>query len=1237
MLLTLLLSLGAASGSDDYTVPEGFAVETVGESVRSYLAATFDSQGRLFVSVERGPIAWLADTAHDGKFAATGTFEASVESAQGLAWLGDDLWVVGERDGATGLFRLAANADHTAAREVSLVVPIAGANGDEAPGEHGVHGVVVGPDGALYVSVGNHAKFATSPSATSPLLAGYEGTLLPPYYDPLGHALHVRYPCGYVARVDPRDGSWRYVCVGLRNAYDLAFDANGELFTFDSDMEWDVGLPWYRPVRFLHVVDGADFGSRTGSYPWPSWYEDSLPPIAENGRGSPTGVVVYESELFPARYRGAVLAGDWSQGRILALHPTRAGGSFTGEVETLVQAKAGLNVTDLAIGPDGALYFVGGGRGVLGRIERLTYRGPSKSTPATTARAATATAVRELDRASALDDDVAWKAIDHAAHAEDAELRARAAFWSGRRAALESGSKFLEHLGPLLADREAAVRAEALRAVGLARAADDKARAAIDRALTDADRHVRFAARFAWERAVAPNVSGAPTSDPILWARRWLADRRTAIGGERAKTDAEARDASYLLPYELPKTPEAWIGVLRSIEIALEELGAHAKLQGTGVDWDASLLAAFPHADSRVSTLLASVLAARDVEGAREALLAELGTEPRREQQIHYARCLVECVRGWTHDDARRLFAWFDVADGWSGGASFGGYLEAMRSRFASRFDDAERLALAREAPLGGRTLAHFAREVAPESVEALVPALKYAWVQVAEGRDEEATKRERAAILRALRSTRSKELASWLRKLVDEPLAPRDEVRRALAEQRAEEDWPVLVDALASESADTVEACVAALTSFERKPSDSRAFVRLLSAARRLGSGRGPKSLALFERWTGERLVANAETDWNGALAGAERSFRARFPDVPLEGGSGELGPRLEVDALVAFLDRSAARPGSTARGKALFERASCATCHVVEGTTFSGQSLGTGPELATVGRRFDRRALVEAVLLPSRAIAELYRTTIVVTVDEERLEGRVVRDDARGLELVFADGSRRDVARADVSETRPSTVSLMPEGLLAPFDFEDAKDLFAFLAAGRVEPGADDAPFQSLFAGKARSQWGGDRAVWLLDGDLLVGTGSRLARSSYLASHTTWRDFEVAFDVRLSEGANSGLQLRSRVEPDAVDPIGLQADLGQRYWGSLYATDGRGALAAADERWREVVDPTGWNHVFVRCVGERYTVELNGLTTVDIHDGASDRGVLAFQVHEGPAMEVRVTHAKIRELPAR
>src|SRR5699024_11868064 len=68
---------------------------------------------------------------------------------------------------------------------------------------------------------------------------------------------------------------WELVSMGYRNTYDAAVSPEGELFTYDNDMEWDMGLPWYRPTRILHAVSGSDYGWRSGRGKWKAYYEDS--------------------------------------------------------------------------------------------------------------------------------------------------------------------------------------------------------------------------------------------------------------------------------------------------------------------------------------------------------------------------------------------------------------------------------------------------------------------------------------------------------------------------------------------------------------------------------------------------------------------------------------------------------------------------------------------------------------------------------------------------------------------------------------------------------------------------------------------------------------------------------------------------------------------------------------------------------------------------------------------------
>ena len=158
-----------------------------------------------------------------------------------------------------------------------------------------------------------------------------EDVLLPRLNDARGHAANILAPGGTIWRCD-RDGkNMSLVAAGFRNHFDIAFNPEGELFTFDSDMEWDENLPWYRAVRVCHCPPGADFVWRTGSANTPDYYIDSLPPIYETGRGSPVGLEFYDHHAFPAKYRGAYFMGDWSLGIIWGVHLDRSkGGQLQG-------------------------------------------------------------------------------------------------------------------------------------------------------------------------------------------------------------------------------------------------------------------------------------------------------------------------------------------------------------------------------------------------------------------------------------------------------------------------------------------------------------------------------------------------------------------------------------------------------------------------------------------------------------------------------------------------------------------------------------------------------------------------------------------------------------------------------------------------------------------------------------------------------------------------------------------
>ena len=98
-------------------------------------------------------------------------------------------------------------------------------------------------------------------------------------------------PQGWIAKTDPDGKEWELIAAGMRNPFDIAFNHDGELFTYDADMEWDIGEPWYRPTRVNHIISGAEFGFRNGSGKWPAYYIDSFGAVVDIGPGSPTGTL----------------------------------------------------------------------------------------------------------------------------------------------------------------------------------------------------------------------------------------------------------------------------------------------------------------------------------------------------------------------------------------------------------------------------------------------------------------------------------------------------------------------------------------------------------------------------------------------------------------------------------------------------------------------------------------------------------------------------------------------------------------------------------------------------------------------------------------------------------------------------------------------------------------------------------------------------------------------------------
>src|SRR5262245_21198862 len=314
------------------------------------------------------------------------TINTNLLECRGLLFAYDALYV--NANNSKGLYRLRDTNGDDQFDEVTLLKTTPGNVG------HGRNQLALGPDGMIYSIHGDDVFLPSEGVTTNSPFAHYgEDRLLSSTWDKHVFSAYVKMPCGHLIRTD-RDGqTWELVAGGMRNPFGIAFNADGELFTFDADMEWDVGLPWYHPTRVLHIVPGGDYGWRRGTAVLPVWSPDTLPSAVDIGLASPTAVMFGMKSHFPAPYRDALFILDWAYGRILAVHLTPTNATYTGRFEVILKGRP-LNVTGLDFGPDGAMYFVTGGRRTQSGLYRVRALRPEPMNVAKTSNSNTSDLAR---------------------------------------------------------------------------------------------------------------------------------------------------------------------------------------------------------------------------------------------------------------------------------------------------------------------------------------------------------------------------------------------------------------------------------------------------------------------------------------------------------------------------------------------------------------------------------------------------------------------------------------------------------------------------------------------------------------------------------------------------------------------------------------------------------------------------------------------------------------------------
>ncbi len=1123
-----------------FTVKNGFTIDQVAEAevTGSIVNMTFDWKGRPVVSRERGSIFILEDESGDGKFDKAKEYTDKVKNCQGiLCYDRETYYLVGDGPDGTGLYRLKDTDADDKADTCELIHKFKG-----GMGEHGPHAIVAGPDGYLYLNSGNHAWITAEPEPGSPvepyfhlghlqrdpaargrrgpqqgqpageldrdvevagrkvplrdLLLGYEADVLPKYEDANGHAVGIKVPGSSIWRLDPDGKHWSLEAGGFRNMYDFAFNSLGEMFTFDSDMEWDEFLPWYRPVAVFHSPPGADHGWRSGSNVGPDYNVDNLPWTVATGRGSPCGVVFYNHTTFPEKYHDTLFITDWSYGRIFAIHLNRDGATFKGEAEEFVTGKP-LNVTDLEVAPDGSLFFTTGGRNTEGGLYRIrptiaketdhvSINSPPREVIARNSlvqsQPQSAWGREAIRQAKALAGDAWGPELERVAgdtkqpgsiriravsfllqfgpepsvtlarvltRATDEELRA----YSGLLLARHSADDVSKDLIGLLNDKSVIVQRRALE--GLIRTQTPAPIDKLKPLLASKDRFVRYTARLALQR-IDPAIwqdAVLESDNPRVVIMGLVALNRMGLVAADDKVAAAVWGKEVMLlrgPLSKKLTPQDELDVWRCVELTMVNRPKGKRSWASG---GLALEAAerFPTGTLAFDYELSRVLSTEPTPLSIDKLMTELekigATDDlaRRADAVHYARCLAATTETMNSKQRQRFLAWFDVSRDWKGGHSYAGYVTNFLRDTVKELNDDELLAIVENASKFQRAAT---RALAPDerindkSVAAFVPAL----AKLLDAGDQPPV--PRGDVLLALgRTGRAESEAILLKHYERSAGEERDVTVRALANFQNARNWPIFVRALDSENKETVRAAVHALTGIDQKPDGPAAFRAAIQATARLNDPTAWDGVVLLRQWAGKHF-GHKRNEWKAELGKWQKWYAETYPDAASAKLAEAEKPKYNwnYDQLLAYLEGDG-RKGSIDAGRAVFEKAVCAKCHKLEQT---GQSVG--PDLTTLASRFKRKDILEAIIYPSRTLTDQYKSFLIATKDGRVITAMKSPDDGDSLVLLLSDATTMKLPKSEVEEIIESKQSVMPDGLMNQFSLTEIADLFAFLESGKA-----------------------------------------------------------------------------------------------------------------------------------------------------------------------------------------
>jgi len=648
-----------------FNLPEGFVLEDLyqpsSNEQGSWVSLAQGPNDIIYACDQYGKIYYFEAPAIDQELESQDVqaLDLEIGEAHGMMWAFNSLYVAvnkrwnddvpDEEENGSGIYRITDNNHDGMLDKVEMLLKLDGA------GEHGPHSFVLSPDGKeIYFIAGNHTLIPESVKENSRLPTNWgEDNLFEPYLDARGHANDIKAPGGWICKFSPEGTDWELISAGYRNPFDMAFNQDGELFAYDADMEWDIGMPWYRPTRICHVTSGSEYGWRTGSGKWPAYYPDALPAIHNLEQGSPTAVLSGAKLNFPGSYKNGIFVMDWSFGTLYFADLKPKGSSYTAERKEFLSGTP-LPLTDMIAGTDGNLYFASGGRRIDSHLFRLRYTGSDAQEPVanTNTIAESLRALRQsLEKYHSIQSSeaipLAWANIDH----EDRHIRYAA------RIALEH-QPVAQWFNKFLSEKESKKIIEA--SIALARQGDKSMLSKILAKLNP----------IALETQLAQQQLNLLRSYELLFIR---------MGEPKAvdKTATARKLRSYF--------PHASNEMNRELGQLLLYLDADGITDG--------LVALLDKHTKEGTTLSKDFLSEEITERSEQygPLIREILAKMPPSEAIYYGVLLSHAEKGWTKEAREKYFNWFyDVLNS-KGGLSFKPGMENIRLAAMKNVPDNEK------------------------------------------------------------------------------------------------------------------------------------------------------------------------------------------------------------------------------------------------------------------------------------------------------------------------------------------------------------------------------------------------------------------------------------------------------------------------------------------------------------------------------------------------------------------